>query len=543
VERINSFSEPEMLRTLVAIIESQQAEIEALKASNQELRDEINHLKGEQGKVTIRKNKGGNSDISSETERKCGITKQKQGRKERNSRVEITREEVCEYPKDQLPPDAVFKGYRDSIVQDIKIVPDNIRFRCEVYYSPSLKKTYEASRPAGYDGEFGPNVRALILVLKHHATVSEPSIHSVLNSYNCYISSSTISRLSRKDSIPFQEEKKDIVKAGLLSSSYQHIDDTGARVNGIQYKTHILCNEYYTAYFTRPHKDRLTVLKILMMDQKLRYQFDSAAFDLMETLKIPIKIQQYLRANISSSIINEEELQPILNSIPTNNKNPDAIYRRIKEASAISWYQKQDEWPIVNCLVSDDAPQFRHITVDHALCWIHAGRTIKKLNPITPLFRSEVDDKVAEFWTFYHELMEYKENPNDEKRNLLEKKFDHLVVANSKFLPLKAALGTIEENKDKLLQVLNDPKIPLHNNPAELGARAQVRKRDVSLHTITKDGTEAVDALLTIVQSAKKLGINVVNYIQDTLVNKTMERMHITILKKAGLPRENMVTQ
>jgi hypothetical protein len=269
----------------------------------------------------------------------------------------------------------------------------------------------------------------------------------------------------------------------------------------------------------------------------------NTAFDLIETLKIPNKIQQYIRSNISSSIINEEELQPILNSIPTNNKNPDAIHRRIKEAAAISWYQNQDEWPIVNCLVSDDTPQFRHITVDHALCWIHAGRTLKKLNPITLVFRSEVDDNLAEFWTFYHELMEYKENPNDKKRSLLEKKFDHLVEANSKFLPLMSTLETIAENKDKLLQVLNNPKIPLHNNPAELRARAQVRKRDVSLHTITKDGTEAVDALLTIVQSAKKLGINVVNYIQDTLVNKTMERMHITILKKAGLPIENMVTQ
>ena len=493
--------------------------------------------------MNIRKNKGGNIDISSETERKRGLTKPKNGRKERNSRVEITREEVCKYPKDQLPPDSIFKGYRDTIVQDIKIVPDNVRFRCEVYYSPSLKKTFVASRPAGYDGEFGPNVRALILILKHHAIVSEPSIHSVLNSYKCYISPSTISRLSRKDSIPFQEEKKDIVKAGLLSSSYQHIDDTGARVNGIQYKTHILCNEYYTAYFTRPHKDRLTVLKILMMDQELKYQFDRTAFDLMETLKIPNKIQQYLRVNITSSIINEAELQLILNSIPTNNKNPDTIHRRIKEAAAISWYQKQDEWPIVNCLISDDAPQFRHITMDHALCWIHAGRTIKKLNPITPLFQSEVDDKLGEFWDLYHDLMDYKEEPNDEKRNLLEKKFDHLVETNSKFLPLKSTLGTIAENKDKLLQVLNNPKIPLHNNPAELGARAQVRKRDVSLHTITKDGTEAVDALLTIVQSAKKLGINVVNYIHDTLVNKTMERMHITISKKAGLPSENAFIQ
>ena len=120
----------------------------------------------------------------------------------------------------------------------------------EIYYSPSTGKTYRAKRPDGFEGEFGPGIRSLILTLKHMANVSESSIHSLLTTYGTLISKSSISRLSRKDATLFYKDKTEIVRAGLYSSNYQHIDDTSARVNGEQWCTHILCNPYYTAYFT-----------------------------------------------------------------------------------------------------------------------------------------------------------------------------------------------------------------------------------------------------------------------------------------------------
>jgi hypothetical protein len=41
--------------------------------------------------------------------------------------------------------------------------------------------------------------------------------------------------------------------------------------------------------------------------------------------------------------------------------------------------------------------------------------------------------------------------------------------------------------------VLSHPEILLHNNPAELGARQRVRKRDVSLQARTTEGIRAWD--------------------------------------------------
>jgi hypothetical protein len=48
-----------------------------------------------------------------------------------------------------LPPDAKFKGYETRVVQDLKIITDNVEFRVAVYYSKSLKKTFLGKLPDG----------------------------------------------------------------------------------------------------------------------------------------------------------------------------------------------------------------------------------------------------------------------------------------------------------------------------------------------------------------------------------------------------------
>ena len=57
-----------IIAVLVAIIETQAAEIALLKETNQQLRDEVARLQGEQGKPTIRPRPAGR-DHSSEQER------------------------------------------------------------------------------------------------------------------------------------------------------------------------------------------------------------------------------------------------------------------------------------------------------------------------------------------------------------------------------------------------------------------------------------------------------------------------------------------
>jgi thiamine monophosphate synthase len=55
--------------------------------------------------------------------------------------------------------------------------------------------------------------------------------------------------------------------------------------------------------------------------------------------------------------------------------------------------------------------------------------------------------------------------------------------------------------------------LPLHNNAAELAARRVVRKRDISLHTWCKKGTQTRYAFMSIVEMAIKIGVNPIQYI------------------------------
>jgi len=53
----------------------------------------------------------------------------------------MDRTEICEVGKSKLPGDAEFKGYKSVIVQGLKIQGDNVKFKKEIYYPTSAKKT------------------------------------------------------------------------------------------------------------------------------------------------------------------------------------------------------------------------------------------------------------------------------------------------------------------------------------------------------------------------------------------------------------------
>ena len=83
------------------------------------------------------------------------------------------------------------------------------------------------------------------------------------------------------------------------------------------------------------------------------------------------------------------------------------------------------------------------------------------------------------------------------------------------YAALDERIAKTRAKKRCLLMVLAHPEIPLHNNPAELGARARVRKRDVSFGPRTRDGAKAWDTFMTLTETATKLGVSFSHYIHD----------------------------
>jgi len=505
-------------KALLNIIEYILAENDKLRNENQKLRDENNRLKGEQGKPKFRKQSNRNNDHSSEKDRKPrGQQPKKKKSKRKKDKIKIDRVVTCDINKDQLPPDAKFKGYQDVIVQDIEIRTDNIKFKKEVYYSASLKKTFLADLPPGYEGEFGPKLKALIVDLHQNNKMTESALHEFLSNHGVLISPATISRFITNDHEVFHQEKDDIVAAGLTSSVYQQLDDTGARVKGLNYYTHILCNPFYTAFFTRRHKDRLTVLDILTRGN-LSFAFKESSYTLMELMKLSSKQLERLKSSQPKQKMNRDEVDALLHKLFPNPKKQGSNRRIILEASAIIAYQQLPN--AIKILLTDDAPQFKQIAELLALCWVHDGRHYKKLSPVVPFNRKKLDEFLTHYWNYYHKLLDYKNSPSKKQANVLEKEFDELFSTITGYQQLDERIEKTKLKKDSLLLALEYPELPLHNNNSELGARVQARYRDISYHTINEKGTEAKDTFMTIVETAKKLSINTYQYFLDRISKK-----------------------
>ena len=504
---------------LLNIIETIFQNKEELKEENQKLKDEINHLKGEQGKPDIKAKNSNkeNSNHSSEKERKGNSkksNKKKRNRKSRNINIKIDREETCKIDRDILPEDAQFKGYSEYIVQDIKIITDNVKYKREIFYSPSTGKTYTGKLPDGVEGEgeFGIGIRSLIPLLKSECNMTEKSILDFFQNFGIYISSAYISNRWTKGYDIFHDEKNEIYKTGLSLTTFQQIDDTGARVKGENHYTQIVCSPYYTAYFTTPKKNRLTVLDVFRNFAPRKFLYNQHTIELLNGFNLSQKMKNELDNLFDrDKVIDEEEFEKHIKEI----KIGPTQYLRVKEALAIAEYHSQNEIPVIKQLICDDAPQFKVLTPELGLCWVHEGRHYKKLNPAIPLYRKELDDFSDKFWKYYHKLKEYKQSPNEEKASTLSKEFDELFSIVTGYDHLDDRIGKTLAKKKELLLVLKYPELPIHNNASELSARVQVRDRDVSLHTMSEDGTKIKDTFMTISQTAKKLGIRTYEYIYD----------------------------
>jgi len=504
---------------LLNLIDRLYSENESLREENQQLKDEVNHLKGEQGKPDIKANIQP-SDDSSEQERKgCEDSnkdeeKKKRQRKPKLVNVKIDREQKCPIDKSILPEDAQFKGYSDIVIQDIKIITDNVKYRREAYYSPSKNKTYLGELPVDVagKGEYGVGIRSLIPLLKSECHLSERSILGFFQNFGIELSSAYISNQWTKGYTDFHQEKTAIFEAGLLSTSYQQIDDTCARVKGQNHYTQIICNPFYSAYFTTERKDRMTVLDVFRRFAPREFLYNSDAISLLDSFKLAKKIRLAIDHQFNKDTFYDEETMTSLLDII----KPGPQQRtRIMEACAIAAYREQKETPVIKILMCDDAPQFKLLTEEITLCWIHDGRHYKKLNPVIPSHETLRDEFLTKYWLYYHKLLVYKKAPDPNRAIELAQQFDALFATQTGYQQLDERIAKTQAKRKELLLALKYPELPLHNNASELGARVQARARDISLHTMSEDGTKIKDTFMTISQTAKKLGVRTYDYIRD----------------------------
>lgn len=496
---------------LLNLVEELKSENRVLREEVQRLRDENNHLKGEQGQPNVKPNQAKKKqDHSSEKERRQS---KKWHKGSKVDKIEIDREEKLVVDKQTLPPDAQFKGYEPVVVQDLQIKTDNVRFWKEKYYAPSTGQSYQAVLPTGYEGEFGPGLRSLVISLYYAGEMTEPKIMEFLSHFKISVSAGQVSNWLTQKNETWHQEKDEIYQAGLTSSSWQHMDDTSTRVDGQNQHCHIVANPLYTAYFTRPRKDRLTLIEILQNVSENLFLLNDQAMEWLETLAVPKWAQRVIAQWPQHILLSYAQFKELVNThLDRLNEQQQA---RIFEAAALSAYHNQSAMPIVSLLLSDDAPQFQFITAEHALCWVHEGRHYKKLTPFLDYHRQLLADFQTKFWALYHKLQRYRASPSPQLALVLNEMFDTLFSTVTGYDALDQRIAKTKAKKDNLLKVLAHPEIPLHNNPAELGARQRVRKRDISFGPRSLDGAASWDTFMTLVATAKKLKVSFFAYIFD----------------------------
>ena len=499
------------IHLLLNLVESLTADLRKAQAEILYLREQLRGRKGGGGKPDRPRGASPAAARSSEKERAEPSETEKRTKRSKLDRIRIEREEVLRLDRASLPADAEFKGYQDVVVQELRIHTDNVKFRKEKYYAASTGQTYLAPLPAGYGGEFGPNLKSLCLLFSHLCNMTEPKIADLLDNMGIVISTGQISAWLTGAHLQFQEEKQAIVEAGLSSSAWQHIDDTGTRVDGKNQHCQVICNPLYTACFTTARKDRLTIIDVLRNQRERIFRINADALDLLRQFGVSQRVVERVGQLPFDQDWSEGELQRRLaEQIPDLGQ---AAHRRIVEAAALAAYHA--EAGHVRLLVCDDAKQFKLVADELALCWIHDGRHYQSLEPCVPQHREWLEAFRKRYWDFYKQLRAYQQAPTQERPAQLREQFDELFSTVTGYDTLDQRIAKTKADKAYLLMVLEHPEIPLHNNPAELGARLRVRKRVVSYGPRSAAGAKAWDTMETLLGTARKLGVNFFQYIRD----------------------------
>ena len=105
-------------------------------------------------------------------------------------------------------------------------------------------------------------------------------------------------------------------------------------------------------------------------------------------------------------------------------ENLPSLKKRVKgkilEAAAIASYRQRLDFPVVKTLLCDDAPQFKTLTEELALCWVYDGRHYKKLRPLLPFNADKLDQFIELYWYYYSKLYDYKSSNLESERKFLQ---------------------------------------------------------------------------------------------------------------------------
>ena len=493
---------PAQLRELVATLLTKMAELEQ---KNVELREEIARLKGLKGRPDI---KPSGMDQATEPAKPT-----RQGQPPRRGKVRPRVSVEDRIIPATVPAGSRFKGYATYTVQDLVLSVHAVRYLRERWVTPD-GKTIIAPLPEGTRGHFGPDLRRFVLMQYHQGQTTLPRLAMLLQSVGVAISKREIQRLLTEDQDSFLAENRDVLRAGLQTSPWISVDDTGARHQAQNGYCTQIGNEQFTWFGTRSSKSRLNFLDLLRAGHT-DFVLNDAAFDYMRSRALSAPLIARLDEQPQTVFADQAAWSAHLDRLGFSGltTTPDAVL--VATEGAIWGSIHAHDFLRDAVVLSDDAGQFA--VGQHALCWVHAERLVHKLDTFTDRNRAAQQQVRKLIWDFYADLKVYQTNPDKRRRLALRARFDRIFRRRTGFATLDRLLARLHANKAELLMVLERPEIPLHTNGSENDIRCQVTRRQVSAGTRSDLGRDCRDAFLGLGKTCAKLGVAVWDYLGSRL--------------------------
>lgn len=472
----------------------------------QELRDEIARLKGHNPRPKIEPSRL----EPPKKEKREGDSGKRPGSDKRQKSSELVIHEEIKVPATEIPDGSGFKGYKDFIVQDLRIKSHNIKYLLECWQRPGGGYVI-ADPPAELDGRhFGIELVRFILYQYYHCHVTQPLLLEQLREIGVDISAGQLNNILIENNSDFDQEKDGILAVGLAVSPYVNVDDTGARHQGKNgYCTHI-GNEWFSWFESTATKSRINFLRLLRAG-RTDYVINNDAVAYWESHKLPRPIIEILGADQPKVLADDDEWNEFLDQKSVKTA------RHVQIATEGALFASIIEHGISRSLVivSDDAGQFNVLL--HALCWIHAERSINKITSVSEKGKEDLEEVRGKLWRLYADLKAYKVNSDPAEAKRLDHLFDEIFTTKTHSASLNHALKRIYNNKSELLLVLRHPEIPLHNNLSENGIREYVKRRKISGGTRSEAGRRSRDTFTSLKKTCRKLGISFWEYLKDRL--------------------------
>ena len=486
---------------LEALLVKQFEDISVLKQMVGQLREEIARLKGLKGRPNI---KPSGMDAGTEPAKPAAKEKRR-GRGRVTPRVTIDEQIITT----EVPPGSRFKGHESYLVQDLVITVRATCYQRERWITPD-GRTILAPLPEGIAGHFGPELRRFVLMQYHQGQTTIPRLLAFLRSVGVSISKRQLQRLLTDKQESFVAEARDVLRAGLETSPFVSVDDTGARHAGKNGFCTQIGNDWFTWFGTRFSKSRLNFLDLLRAGHT-DYVLNDAAYRYMRKHSLSAELIGRLPAEPETRFADRTAWLAHLDrpGFTALNVTPDPI--RVATEGAL-WGSVQSHKFLCDAVVlSDDAGQFN--IGRHALCWVHAERLVHKLDTFNDRQRTAQKLVRGLIWDFYASLKVYRLKPSQHRALALRARFDRIFRRRTGFVTLDRLLARLHANKAELLMVLDRPEIPLHTNGSENDIRSHVTRRKVSAGTRSDVGRDCRDAFLSLAKTCDKLGIAVWDYL------------------------------